>query len=396
MIKVGMFPSYSGSKWEKIGNPILKLIEFDLEINDIEVVPIKLNQILEPSRLIDLNLDILHIHWPGTIIESIIDNNKFLSKITNKFPFKIKLLSILTSVLDTRIFPNVFIKNVLNSIDSWESEIKKTRIPIVWQIHDISSHHMSSHKLYSIADNYFHKILYGLASGFVHHEVSAKIAVEDTYGLNNKVYTIVHIGDYESIYGNKIDKLLAKQLLDIDLDAKVYLYFGTMRVNRNPTDCLKVFNEVKYKNDILLIAGQGSEYYQRYENSENIKVIPGLLGKKLVATIFSASDYVINDARNYLTSAVVRTAMSYSVPVIAYSYGSTSDMARSAAIFLDDYKSNTDALKEALTFSHNISKKTYQNLVYHAEMRSLERSWNKNGLKLKKLYKGIIRITNHK
>jgi len=122
--------------------------------------------------------------------------------------------------------------------------------------------------------------------------------------------------------------------------------------------------------------------------SDKIIIFDELLPNELLRNIFCASDYVINDAYEYMTSAVVRTAISYRVPVIVRKYGASIDMAKDAMIFIED---KIDGLENAIKYALNLDDVHYNMLVKAAESRNEERPWSQYGKTFDDLYSTLIK-----
>ena len=136
-----------------------------------------------------------------------------------------------------------------------------------------------------------------------------------------------------------------------------------------------------------MIAGQAVARFVKLGRDPRIRVLSGLLPDATLRDVFCASDFVINHAQRYLTSAVVRAAISYGVPVITYPYGTSLDMARGAAIFIDEESGGLDrALQRALA----VSPSEYEALAQAARERNVERTWEQAGMACADLYNRLI------
>ena len=124
---------------------------------------------------------------------------------------------------------------------------------------------------------------------------------------------------------------------------------------------------------------------KRYDR-RSVLVFDGFLSGDLVRDVYCASDFVLNDAAEYLTSAVVRTAMEYARPVIARETGCTRDMARGAAVWIDRHGGLAEAIAQALA----LPSEQYARLSESAAARNRERQWDGTAGVLSDLYEGLI------
>lgn len=363
-MRVGMYPNpFSNDIWNRQGNPHLKLLSLEIKRTGWDVVPITENEIRNPSSLNKKSLDILHLHWP----ESIYYSQKLRDK---KFFLPDK----------------VFQKWALRKITKWVQKMKGLVVPIIWQVHDLYPHPTANDEFLFPIDNLLSKNIYQLADAIVIHELSCKKFIYEHF-QGKKPFGVAPLGSYSLVYGLPREKQEAKKILNIPGDGKVFAYVGTVRKNRNPKDVVRAFQDVASPKDTLLVAGSGVKGAVGNLSDARILLLDGFLPKEMIRDVFCASDFVVNHAKNYLTSAVVRTAMSYSVPVIDYPYGSTLDMAGNAMVLIED---ENGGLKHALALALDMPADRYREMVKSAAQRDLERQWPHAGSACVKLYNRIL------
>jgi len=202
-------------------------------------------------------------------------------------------------------------------------ELKLNNAIIFIQIHDIKSHHISEDKILAYIDEKLRTELIKISSGVFTQEKSAIKYIKDKYNLKNKKIIITPLGSYQTFHGKKISKKLAREKLGINNFNQIYAHIGNIRKNRNPESIIREFLKVKQKNSLLILAGIGTE---KYKESQNIKIFPGIVDNQQLRNIACASDYIINIGEEYLTSAVTRLAISYHTPLILRKYGSNIDI----------------------------------------------------------------------
>lgn len=328
-----------------------------------EIIPLTRDQVLDPGCLKDSKVAILHLHWPTSI-----------------FPIERYRIS--------RLFPFNYFASwwAVRQIDDWAQRVEESHLPVVWQIHDLGSHHLLKAGPLATADEHLHRTLYRLSNAVVIHEHSCLKAISELYGPP-PLFAVAPLGDYTWMHGAVRTKEEARRSLGLDKWDKVLAYVGTARRNRNPAEVARAFSEVAGPKDCLMIAGQAVARFVKPGRDPRIQVLNGLLPDATLRDIFCASDFVINHAQRYLTSAVVRAAISYGVPVVTYPYGTSLDMARGAAIFIDEESGGLDrALQRALA----VSPSEYEALAQAARERNVERTWEQAGMACADLYNRLI------
>ena len=104
-------------------------------------------------------------------------------------------------------------------VDRWSKIIKQFSFKVVWQIHDVVSHHAHHTKAFQ-ADLYLHRSFYKLADGVIIHERSCLPPINAAIGEGKK-FEIAHLGDYTEVYGKKIFRLEARKNLGVPLEGIV-------------------------------------------------------------------------------------------------------------------------------------------------------------------------------
>ncbi|MBE6055102.1 MAG: glycosyltransferase family 4 protein [Clostridium sartagoforme] len=216
---------------------------------------------------------------------------------------------------------------ILSPVDLFYiKKIKKMGVRIVVTVHDILPF---NEKFY---DYNCHKKIYNLADKII---VQAKPNIDRINslfnGISSKVTYIPH-GNFVE-HANIIPKDRAKELLRIDKDKKVILFFGQIKKVKGLDVLIKAFNEIIKKNEnddvLLLIAGKvWEDDFSFYENLINevdsskircdIKYIPD----EEISWYYCSADINVLPYREIYQSGVVHLAYAYEKPVIATNIGS--------------------------------------------------------------------------
>lgn len=364
---VAVFPNpYLKDEWSTVMHPLLSTWAGSLKQAGWNVIGLNADDLYNSELVKNIGPDAIIIHWSESLTTFFI----------NRLPSGRILTSRLSRIIPQSIRKSIANKitySVKNMIDEWSNQISYLNIKLFYQIHELISHSFTEPGL-AECDDYLKKVLFKLSSAFLTQEESSVPLIKNFYSTD-KPYAITYLGDYTKFHGDIISKTAAREKLSINQNYKIISYIGTARKNRNPAEVVKCFQKVAKENDFLLVAGLGVGKHVHIR-SDNIKIYDELLPNELLRNIFCASDYVINDAFDYMTSAVVRTAISYHVPVIVRGYGASIDMANDALIYIED---NDEGLEKAIRYALDLGNEEYNMLVKGAELRNEERQWEQYG-----------------
>jgi glycosyltransferase involved in cell wall biosynthesis len=386
--RIGMYPDpYSDSRWGREGNPHLYFLAEAISRNGCEIVPVETEEMVEPAKLRRKGIDVLHVHWLDQLFD-FFTPLKFFSLLQAYEPFFRKSLRLSAAVKSRFAFSGGLfrVRGARNNVDRWMRRIRKNSIPIVWEIHDLLTHYSTESESLAAFSRFLHSSFFEASAGIVVHEHSCEKDVIRFYG-GKKPFAIAQLGDYSIVYGPRVEKEKARKRLGIGKAKTVLAYVGTPRRNRNPGKTALIFSRIAGTEEILLVAGRGVSRYLPGKIHPGTIVLDRFLKKEEIRDIFCASDFIVHDAQKYLTSAVVRTAMSYGVPVISYAYGCAVDMARDAAIFIGE---DAKDLEGALRLSFKIDSEKYERLAMEARARNVERKWDQAGVACAALYRHIL------
>lgn len=386
-IKIGMYPAFSNSKWEREGNPHLRYLQTSIENEGAIVIALNFKDIIQPCGLRDKGIDILHIHWPGAVVDYFLGYREPASTLTvrQNSGFR-RFITAITSRVRT-LFPFRYVKMAVAAVQVmlWIKELRRADIPVVWQIHDLQSHHLARDRAARKIDAFLHHELFKLARAVLVHEHSCVAPVKREFG-EKALIGVVPLGSYVEVYGERVEQSVARERLNLPTKGRVLSYIGTARPNRNPGRVCDVFSRQSSENTFLYVAGVGVREYIKSGGS-NIIVEDGYLSPNKLRDIVCASDFVINDGEKYLTSAVVRTAISYGVPVITRPYGASIDMASGASIYIEGSSSGLD---EAIDQALSIDEAQLEVLRINALMRDEERVWDIGARVCMKIYYALL------
>lgn len=243
---------------------------------------------------------------------------------------------------------------ILSPIDAlYINKIKKLGVRVVVTVHDILPFNQMFYDYLS------HKKLYSNADKIIVQAKPNIKRINDLFeNISEKVVYIPHGNFVEHV--NIIDKEKARELINIDKDKKVVLFFGQIKKVKGLDVLINGFaNLVKETNDeniLLLIAGKVwgddfSKYSQLIEELSiqkyvraDIKYIPD----EEISWYYSASDINVLPYREVYQSGVVHLAYAYKKPVIATKVGSFPEVIidNESGILIE--KDNFNELSQAL------------------------------------------------
>lgn len=237
----------------------------------------------------------------------------------------------------------------------------------------------------------------------VHNNHSLRVLVKNYPFTKNKV-DVIRIGINITSVKTGLSKTEARNILNIDLSAKVLLFFGGINPYKGLETLLIAFAEI-IKSDskyLLLIAGspRDEEYFKEIKSLieklkiENfIKANFQFIPENEIEKYFVSSDCCILPYRAIFQSGVHVLSYSFGIPVIVSDVGSFKEEdvieGKTGFIFQPD---NPSSLKLAIQKFFNSSLYLDQEYSY-SEIREWARdtySWEKIGMKTFSLYKNLL------
>jgi glycosyltransferase involved in cell wall biosynthesis len=363
-LRIGMCPDpFILSDWSRLANPHLYWLAEAIQSMGAEIVGLLPWQVRNPHTWKQMNLDVIHLHWPAAV-----------------FNFRVRREPL------QRIIPHTLVQKwVQHRLNQWEQAVRKAGVPLVWEVHDTLSHHAYGYNY--AADFALHEKFYRLAAGVLLHGESCYPPVKELYGAE-KIHETAPLGSFRGLYGPPISRAAALHALGLSCTGKVFSYLGTARPMRNAEASVSAFIKLAGPKDLLLIAGGGVEKYLPEHLDQRINVYSGVIPPELFLQLICASDFTLNDARHYLTSAIIRVAMSYACPVVAYPYGSALDIARDAAIWIPEAE---DGLETAIRLALQMSENDRQKLCSAAVVHEQDLTWQACGHACQRMYQRVLK-----
>jgi glycosyltransferase involved in cell wall biosynthesis len=315
-IQVLMMPDY------RQDNPYQRLLTEALESNGAEVAfpsgyrrvfPFFRAVMTQPKRV-----DILHLHWLEPYMRG--------ANTLTHFFYAVRIL-----------------------IDVFLVRLSGTRI--VWTIHNQLEHEARSPRL----ELWVRKVLARLSDRLILHNQIVLQSITQQYQISSTKAVVIPHGHYRDSYQKPIEQTVARELLNLPQQGRIYLSLGMLRPYKGIENLLESWqaNQDCLTESTLLIVGQpmNPEYGQQLAalvaETKNVLLYPSFVEDDRIHLFFSAADVVVLPYKNILTSGSVILAMSFGKPVIAPKRGSIPEVLGNANALL--YESDApDPLSQAL------------------------------------------------
>lgn len=239
--------------------------------------------------------------------------------------------------------------------------LKLNRKKIVWTVHNKVQHNKKN----SYLSMSLMKILCKNSDRIVIHSYESINVLENISkdgNIKNKIRYIEHpnyIGSYSKTMNN-----LRKEL-SIEENELVYLFVGQVSKYKNIEILIKAFNELKFSNSKLIIAGNPSSIEYKDElmclvnNNKNIITYFKYVDDNEIISMLNTCDIVVlpYDLRSSLNSGTVFLAFSNSKTVISSRNGTILDLLEHNLCFSYDFKNDEEhyvKLKECLKQTYDL------------------------------------------
>ncbi|HSW89030.1 MAG TPA: glycosyltransferase [Candidatus Saccharimonadales bacterium] len=207
--------------------------------------------------------------------------------------------------------------------------IKLIRYKLVWTIHNILPHNTLTAN-----DMFITKFLCKVSDAKIVHSQFTVTELENS-GCDIHKITIIPHGNYISSYENRITKREARNFLEIEQQAFVFLFFGEIKLYKGIDDLLKAFKSISstYKHVTLIIAGKVYEpsiqqLITDYSSELGDKVTAHLrhIKDKEIQYFMNAANVVVYPFKKITTSGSVLLALSFGKSIIYPKLGALQEL----------------------------------------------------------------------
>lgn len=254
---------------------------------------------------------------------------------------------------------------------------------IVWTVHNLIPHE----RTFPLIDILGRFTIITLANALIVHCKYAKNKITQNFFRKKTIYIIGH-GNYIEKYPCSISKERARQVLGINGNAFVYLFFGKIRPYKGLEALVKSFQKIQTDNTLLFIAGKAEHLAKKglwqdiAKNNSNIKLCMNFIPDEEIQYFFMAADVLVIPFLNVLTSGSIILGLSFGLPVIAPSLGCLPELITPRAGVLYNPLDSEGLLKALLS----IKGKDREKMRYEVDKISKRLNWDIIGRKTKQVY----------
>lgn len=271
------------------------------------------------------NLDVWHIHWPESCLNS-------KSRATAVLGSSL----VLTKALVCKLF----------------------RVKIVWTVHNLRPHERS----WPILERFFYFTFPRLVDGFVFLSEETRLTALTAlpYVTAGKTWVIPH-GHYTGIYRCDLSREKAKKKMEIPDVGTLFLYFGIIRPYKNVPALLGAFAETYDNTATLAIVGGATGQDQLAAKIEKlgssdkrVRTVLRFLSQEDLACWITASDVVVLPYSDIANSGSALLALSLARPVLVPNRGSMPELQGAVGdewVMLFDGEINANTLAKSATWA---------------------------------------------
>ncbi|MFX1391953.1 MAG: glycosyltransferase family 4 protein [Promethearchaeota archaeon] len=303
---------------------------------------------------------IIHIHWIGHY-------SGFGEK-----NYRLRILKLLIFVID------IFF-------------LKISRKRIVWTIHNLYSHNSYN----AFIEKIFRKFISRKVDSIICHCNQAKIKILNEFKVKDKKITVIPQGSYIKCYKNIKSKAESRELLNLNINEFIFLFFGRIKPYKGLISLIKNFRNLKInKNVNLLIVGEPKDLKLKKQiqylvkNSKNIIVKFEYIPDDEIQIYMNAADIIVLPYKQILNSGEILVAMGFAKPIIAPKIGCIIDLIDEKGSFLYNPLENnslTKALEKAIKSKDKLEEMGVYNFSLINNLK-----WSEIGKNHRKIYDRLL------
>lgn len=165
------------------------------------------------------------------------------------------------------------------------------------------------------------KQFYKKVDGVIFHSETNKEDLMDQIEFKSaKMWKIIPHGDYRILVNPEINKKKARQILEIESNKLVVLFFGFIRKYKGFDILINAISKLRlnFKNIYLLIAGKEVEHFKKYEEmikrldlQDFVQTYLYYIPNNEISTFFEASDVVVLPYKKIFQSGVIQLSFAH-------------------------------------------------------------------------------------
>jgi glycosyltransferase involved in cell wall biosynthesis len=264
--------------------------------------------------------------FPGTsqFVDGYNKNSKELNDgIDSLNPFStLKLLKKIKKDKEKKVILSVYWMSFFSPILSFIAYFTPRETKKVALIHNLISHESRFYESFLI------KMFVKQQDAFV---VLSEKVKNDVVKINSKAKVLTLFHPLYTHFGDKIEKGLAREKMNIPSDKKVLLFFGLVRDYKGVDVLLKSL-AVLDESYVLIIAGECYGSFEKYQKlieenhlSERIFHFDRFISDDEVPILFSLCDLCVLPYKTATQSGVTATALHFNIPIISTNVGGLSE-----------------------------------------------------------------------
>lgn len=264
-------------------NPYLRLLYAAQSSDALELVScpgVRFRWLWHNAR----SIDVLHLHWPAYYYSSPSRYQRW------------KRLVIVTAFL---------------------ALARLLGVCVVWTMHNVLPHR----RYPGWIDRAARLLLFAVVTHVIVHDEQALAEARRAFHVGLSASVVPHMS-YLGAYGPAVERRAARRGLGLPDEAFVYLVFGSIRPNKNLTEIVEAFREVRRCEDMLLVAGvpESAEIEaascETAANDPCIRLDLEEISDDRLPMYLSAADVAVSASR-ITTSGTLFLNLTYGLPVIA-------------------------------------------------------------------------------
>lgn len=233
--------------------------------------------------------------------------------------------------------------------------LRKKGIKTIAILHNVIAHEKR------FGDKELTKYFFKNCDGFVLLNIASE---KDLLGLKPDAKYIIHPHPLYDHYGDKVDKTLAREKLNLPEDKKVILFFGFIRDYKG-LDIL--IESMKYLGDdfLLLVGGEVYGDFKKYDELIDKLGVRNMINLQIryipeyeIHLFFSASDVCVLPYRSATQSGIAGIAYFFDLPVIVTNVGGLAEMVESGKTGFIAERPTPEEISSAISkvFSNDVIK----------------------------------------
>jgi D-inositol-3-phosphate glycosyltransferase len=234
---------------------------------------------------------------------------------------------------------------------------------------------------------------------FVHNVANKKQLMEDFGISSEQIRQVIH-GNYEYFLDQSLTKRDARSRLNLTMDKKIVLLFGSLRQGKGIETAVKSFSMIKEKSQVLfLIVGKPARGFDMEALKKLIQetylngfldLREGFVEDNLVEAYYKSADLVLVPYERVYESGVLRYAFSCGLPTVVSDIDEFSNFARDGENCILFKAGDSKDLAEKLEIALKENEDLTRIGLTAKKLSDDEWDWRKSAESTKKVYQTLV------